>query len=135
MAPPTPRLKGSRQTIAPASSARRAVPSAEPSSTTRMSTSGQTERTSRTVAPTAASSFHAGITTRTRWDGVVGSMPGSYPGATGRSATPGPAPEAVSVLGAQRSVDAHEHRVGGVVDRAVGVAEPLLAGHLDPLVR
>ncbi|GAP55405.1 hypothetical protein AHiyo6_19700 [Arthrobacter sp. Hiyo6] len=61
MAPPTPRLKGSLRTDAPACSAMEAVSSWDPSSTTRMSCWGTTRRTSRTVSPIASASFQAGM--------------------------------------------------------------------------
>src|SRR5688572_24086191 len=66
MAPPTPRLNGSRATIAPAAAARAAVSSAEPSSTTMMSTDGSSPCTSRTTSAIEAASFQAGMMIRTR---------------------------------------------------------------------
>src|SRR6478609_12087203 len=69
MAPPTPRLNGSRTTWAPALRATAAVPSPDPSSTTRMSRSGWDALTSAMVPAMAPASFHAGMTTRMRWSG------------------------------------------------------------------
>src|SRR3954454_718526 len=74
MAPPTPRLNGSRHTIAPDAMALTEVRSPEPSSTTRTSNVGSTALTEVTTPPTDASSFHAGTTTRTREEGTTDGM-------------------------------------------------------------
>ena len=68
MAPPTPTLKGSDTTVAPASSASLAVSSVEPSLTTRMSASGLCSRTLAMTSAIDPCSFHAGIATRARPD-------------------------------------------------------------------
>ena len=63
MAPPTPRLIFRSSTSAPAFRAAAAVPSRDPSLTTRTSAQGTCSRTDWTTPPTDSSSFHAGMMT------------------------------------------------------------------------
>src|SRR4051794_29287941 len=70
MAPPTPRLYGSRRTVAPAARATSAVPSREPSSTTTTS-AVVVVWISFTTFATVSRSFHAGTMTRTRWSSAM----------------------------------------------------------------
>src|SRR5206468_4911565 len=60
MAPPIPRLNGSRSTWAPRSAATPAVRSVDPSSTTTTSKPGSKSRISSITRPTVTSSFSAG---------------------------------------------------------------------------
>jgi len=57
-------LNGSAATVAPASAARAAVSSVEPSSTTSTSASGSRSRTSAITAATDSPSFQAGMKTK-----------------------------------------------------------------------
>src|SRR5690349_3865036 len=75
MAPPTPRLNGSRVTWAPAAWARVAVSSLEPSSTTSTSTSGSSPRTSVITSAIESASFQAGMMIRTRLLLIIGWLP------------------------------------------------------------
>src|SRR5262245_1396835 len=77
IAPPMPRLNGSRSTCAPRSAATPAVRSIEPSSTTTTSKPGSNSRISSITRPTVSSSFSAG-TIAMRWSSPSWSATGAH---------------------------------------------------------